>query len=138
MAKLVVNTTNAPAAAGPYSQAISSSGLVFCSGQIPMDPSTGELIEGSIADQTTRCLESLAAVLDAAGTDIAHTVKVTAFLTDMGDFPEFNEAYGRFFGGDPPARSTIGVAALPRGARVEIECIAEGSPDGGPEPAVYP
>ncbi len=124
MSKQVVATSNAPAAVGAYSQAIVSNGLVFCSGQIPLDPSSGELVGGSIADQTRRCMENLAAVLEGAGTSLANAVKVTAFLTDMGDFPEFNEAYAEFFGDDPPARATFAVAALPKGAEVEVECIA--------------
>ncbi|MDQ3916685.1 MAG: RidA family protein [Actinomycetota bacterium] len=124
MSKQVVATPSAPAAVGPYSQAIVSNGLVFCSGQIPLDPSSGELVGGTIADQTRRCMENLAAVLDAAGTSLANAVKVTGFLTDMGDFAEFNEAYGEFFGDDPPARATFAVAALPKGAEVEVECIA--------------
>ncbi len=125
MAKSVVKTSNAPEAIGPYSQAISANGLVFCSGQVPLDPQSGELIEGSIEDQTRRCLENLRAVLQAAGTDVADVVKVTAYLTDMGDFPAFNEVYGTFFEADPPARATVGVAALPKGARVEVECVAQ-------------
>lgn len=124
MSKTVVSTPNAPAAVGAYSQAVVSNGLVFCSGQIPLDPATGELVGGSIGDQTRRCLENLAAVLEAAGTSLENVVKVSAFLADMGDFPEFNEAYGEFFGEDPPARATFAVAALPKGAEVEVECIA--------------
>lgn len=124
MSKQIVSTSSAPAAVGPYSQAIVSNGLVFCSGQIPLDPSSGELVGGTIADQTRRCMENLAAVLEAAGTSFANAIKVTAFLTDMADFAEFNEAYGEFFGDDPPARATFAVAGLPKGAEVEIECIA--------------
>lgn len=124
MSKKVVSTSSAPAAVGPYSQAVVSNGLVFCSGQIPLDPASGELVGGTIADQTRRCMENLAAVLEAAGTSFANAIKVTAFLTDMGDFAEFNEAYGEFFGDDPPARATFAVAALPKGAEVEVECIA--------------
>ncbi|HEV2757407.1 MAG TPA: RidA family protein [Actinomycetota bacterium] len=124
MSKQVVSTSSAPAAVGPYSQAIVSNGLVFCSGQIPLDPSSGELTGGTIAEQTRRCMENLAAVLEAAGTSLANAVKVTAFLTDMNDFAEFNDAYGEFFGDDPPARATFAVAALPKGAEVEVECIA--------------
>jgi 2-iminobutanoate/2-iminopropanoate deaminase len=124
MSKQVVATSSAPAAVGPYSQAIVSNGLVFCSGQIPLDPASGELVGGTIADQTRRCMENLAAVLDAARSSLANAVKVTAFLTDMADFAEFNEAYGEFFGDEPPARATFAVAALPKGAEVEVECIA--------------
>lgn len=124
MSKQVVATSSAPAAVGPYSQAIVSNGLVFCSGQIPLDPATGELVGGTIADQTRRCMDNLAAVLEAAGTNLGNAVKVTAFLTDMADFAEFNDAYGEFFGDEPPARATFAVAALPKGAEVEVECVA--------------
>ena len=120
----VVTTNDAPEAIGPYSQAISADGLVYCSGQVPLDPSSGELISGGVGDQTRRCLTSLRAVLEAAGSSIDRVVKVTAYLTDMGDFPEFNEVYAEFFSAQPPARATVGVAALPKGARVEVECIA--------------
>ena len=126
MAKMVIHTSRAPEAVGPYSQAVSSSGLVFCSGQVALDPESGELMQGSVADETRQALKNLAAVLDAAGSSPTNVVKVTAYLTDMGDFPEFNEAYGEFFGGEPPARATVGVSALPKGARVEVECIALG------------
>jgi 2-iminobutanoate/2-iminopropanoate deaminase len=124
MSKKVVSTDAAPAAVGPYSQAIVSNGLVFCSGQVPLDPATGELVGGPIADQTRRCMQNLAAVLAAAGSSFANAVKLTVFLTDMDDFAELNEAYGEFFEGEPPARATFAVAALPKGARVEIECVA--------------
>ena len=124
MAKKVVSTPDAPAAVGAYSQAIVSNGFVYCSGQVPLDPSSGELIGGSIADQTRRCLENLSAVLSAAGSSLDDVVKVTAFLLDMSDFPEFNEAYSEFFGDEPPARATVAVAGLPKGAEVEIECVA--------------
>lgn len=125
MAKKVVSTPDAPVAVGAYSQAIVTNGFVFCSGQVPLDPQTGELVGGSIADQTRRCLENLSAVLRAAGASLDDVVKVTAFLLDMNDFPEFNEAYAEFFGDEPPARATIAVAGLPKGAEVEIECIAQ-------------
>ena len=124
MAKKVVSTPDAPAAVGAYSQAIVANGFVYCSGQVPLDPASGELVGGSIADQTRRSLENLSAVLRAAGAGLDDVVKVTAFLLDMGDFPEFNEAYGEFFGDEPPARATVAVAGLPKGAQVEIECIA--------------
>ena len=125
MAKMVVQTSQAPEAVGAYSQAISANGLVFCSGQVAIDPATGELVQGSVADQTRRALENLSIVLEAAGTALPHVLKVTAYLADMNDFPEFNEAYARFFSNDPPARATIGVSGLPKGALVEIECIAQ-------------
>ena len=125
MAKMVVQTSQAPEAVGAYSQAISANGLVFCSGQVAIDPETGELVQGSVADQTRRSLENLSIVLEAADTALPHVLKVTAYLADMNDFPEFNEAYARFFSNDPPARATIGVSGLPKGALVEIECVAQ-------------
>lgn len=124
MDRRVITTERAPAAIGPYSQAVGSGDFVFCSGQVPLDAASGELIEGSVSDQTRRCLENLAAVVEAAGSDLGRVVKVTAYLTDMQDFPAFNEVYGEFFAQDPPARATVGVASLPKGARVEVECIA--------------
>lgn len=124
MSKKIVSTPEAPAAVGAYSQAVVANGFVYCSGQVPLDPESGELVGGSVADQTRRCLENLSAVLRAAGASLDDVVKVTAFLLDMGDFPEFNEAYGEFFGDEPPARATVAVAGLPKGAQVEIECIA--------------
>ena len=124
VSKRVIHTSEAPEAVGPYSQAIVAGEFVFCSGQVPLDPASGELIEGSVAEQTRRCLRSLEAVLSAAGSSLDKVVKVTAFLTDMGDFVEFNQAYAEFFVGDAPARATVGVAALPKGARVEVECVA--------------
>lgn len=123
MAKTAVSTTKAPEAVGPYSQAIGAAGLVFCSGQIGLDPRSGELVAGSVQDETRRAIENLAAVLDAAGSALERVVKVTVYLTDIDDFAQFNEAYEAFFPGEPPARATVGVAALPKGARVEIECI---------------
>lgn len=127
MSRKVIATDQAPGAVGPYSQAIDSDGIVFCSGQIPLDPATGELVSGSIAEETRRCFQNLGAVLDAAGATLDEVVKVTAFLTDMNDFPEFNDAYAEFFGDDPPARATVGASSLPKGARVEVECIARKS-----------
>ena len=124
MSKSVISTSKAPEAVGPYSQAISANGLVFCSGQIPLDPATGELIEGSIADQTRRCMQSLSAVLEAARSSLIHLVKVTVYLADIADYAEFNEAYAEFVGAEPPARAAFAVAALPKGARVEVECVA--------------
>jgi 2-iminobutanoate/2-iminopropanoate deaminase len=126
MAKMVIHTSLAPEAVGPYSQAVSANGLVFCSGQVALDPDGGELVGGSVADETRQALKNLVAVLDRAGSSPTNVVKVTAYLTDMGDFAEFNDAYAEFFGSEPPARATVGVAALPKGARVEVECIALG------------
>jgi 2-iminobutanoate/2-iminopropanoate deaminase len=124
MPRMVVQTTKAPAAIGPYSQAIIYDDWVFCSGQVGLDPTSGELVDGGVAEETRRCLENLSEVLEAAGTSLVHVVKVTAYLADMGDFAEFNEVYGEFFASDPPARATVGVAGLPKGARVEVECVA--------------
>ena len=124
MSKMVVSTSKAPEAIGPYSQAISANGFVFCSGQIPLDPATGDLVEGSMADQTRRCMQNLGAVLESAGTDLSNVVKVTVFLADMADYAEFNEAYAAFVGKEPPARAAFSVSGLPKGARVEVECIA--------------
>jgi 2-iminobutanoate/2-iminopropanoate deaminase len=124
MAKQIVETSKAPAAIGPYSQAVRVGELVFCSGQIPLEPSSGSLVEGDIVVQTTRVMNNLQAVLEAAGTSLAQVMKTTIFLVDLGDFAKVNEVYGRYFTGAPPARSTIQVAALPKGARVEIEAIA--------------
>lgn len=125
VAKEIVSTQKAPEAIGPYSQAVKSGGFVFCSGQVPLDPSSGELVEGSVADQTRRAMENLGSVLEAAGASFDSVVKVTAYLTDMGDFPEFNEVYGSYFESSPPARATVGVGSLPKGALVEVECVAE-------------
>lgn len=124
MSKAVISTENAPAAVGPYSQAITAGGFVFCSGQIPLDPSTGELVEGSIGDQTRRCMENLRAVLTAADSDLDHLVKVNVYLADIGDYAAFNDAYAEFVGADAPARAAFAVAGLPKGARVEVECVA--------------
>jgi 2-iminobutanoate/2-iminopropanoate deaminase len=122
--KTVISTAEAPTAVGPYSQAIAAGGLVFCSGQIPLEPSSGVLIEGDISSQTKRVLENLAAVLRAHGLTMEHVVKTTVFLTDLANFGEMNTVYAQYFPSDPPARSTIQVAALPKGANVEIEAIA--------------
>lgn len=119
-----IATTAAPAAIGPYSQAIASGELVFCSGQIALDPATGQLAEGDVRAQTRRALENLSAVLAAAGSSPALVVKTTVFLVSMADFAAMNEVYAEFFIGEPPARSTVAVAELPRGARVEVEAIA--------------
>lgn len=124
MAKAVVTTPDAPAAVGAYSQAIVANGFVFCSGQIALDPATGELVGDTVAEQTRRCMDNLAAVLAAAGSDLGRAVKVTAFLADIADFAEFNGVYETFVGDEPPARAAFAVKDLPRGARVEIECVA--------------
>jgi 2-iminobutanoate/2-iminopropanoate deaminase len=119
-----ISTAGAPKAIGPYSQAISANGFLFTAGQVALDPATGELVTGGIAEQTTRALENLRAVLKAAGSGLDQVVKTTVFLVDMADFSEMNEVYGRVFGAHRPARSTVAVAALPKGARVEIDVIA--------------
>ena len=119
-----VSTDGAPEAIGPYSQGIRSGSLLFCSGQIPLDPSTGEIVKEEIDGQTRRCLENLTAVCEAAGGSLADAVRCTVYLTDMGDFARVNEVYGSFFeGADPPARVAIGVASLPKGADVEVDAI---------------
>jgi 2-iminobutanoate/2-iminopropanoate deaminase len=122
--KTVISTIEAPTALGPYSQAIGAGPFVFCSGQIPLEPETGVLIEGDISAQTRRVLENIAAVLRAHGLRMEHVVKTTVFMTDLADFAKMNAAYAEYFPIDPPARSTIQVAALPKGANVEIEAIA--------------
>ena len=124
MSRQSVSTPGAPAAIGPYSQGIRFGDLVFCSGQLGLDPATGELVEGDTAAQAERALRNLGAVLDAAGCSFADIVKVTVFLVDLGDFAAMNAVYQRFMGEPPPARSTVEVSALPKGARVEIEAIA--------------
>ncbi len=119
-----VSTDQAPQAIGPYSQAIRSGSLLFCSGQVPLDPSSGELVKDDIEGQTRRCLENLVAVCEAAGASLSEAVRCTVYLTDMNDFARVNEVYGSFFeGADPPARVAIGVAALPKGADVEVDAI---------------
>jgi 2-iminobutanoate/2-iminopropanoate deaminase len=120
-----VATGGAPKAIGPYSQGITVNGFVFTAGQVALDPKTGELVAGGITEQTTRALENLSAILAAAGTSLSRVVKTTVFLVDMADFTAMNEVYGRAFGNHRPARSTVAVAALPRGALVEIEAVAE-------------
>jgi 2-iminobutanoate/2-iminopropanoate deaminase len=122
--KTVISTAEAPTAVGPYSQAIAAGPFVFCSGQIPLEPSTGTLIGGDISSQTERVLQNLTAVLRAHGLGMGHVVKTTVFMTDLAQFGEMNAAYAKHFPVDPPSRSTIQVAALPKGANVEIEAIA--------------
>jgi 2-iminobutanoate/2-iminopropanoate deaminase len=112
-----------PPAAGPYSHAVKSSGLVFLSGQTPVDPGTGKLIEGSIGDQTRRCLDNLALVAKAAGAELSDAVRIGIYVTDISTFKDVNEAYATYFVSDPPARSTIGVAALPLGAEIELDAV---------------
>lgn len=124
MAERAISTDRAPRAIGPYSQAIVAGDLLFLSGQIPLDPATGELVSGGIEIQTRRVMQNLAAVLQAAGSSFAEVVRTTIFLADLGDFAAVNAVYAEFFPGTPPARSTVQVAALPRGARVEIDAIA--------------
>jgi 2-iminobutanoate/2-iminopropanoate deaminase len=114
---------DAPDAVGPYAHAVRIGELLFCSGQIPLDPRTGELVGPNLADQTGRCLENLAAVCHAAGATLGDAVRLTVYTTDMNAFSEINEVYESFFESDPPARVAIGVAALPRGARVEIDAV---------------
>ncbi|MBA3805288.1 MAG: RidA family protein [Acidobacteria bacterium] len=120
----IIKTEGAPQAIGPYSQAIRAGGFVFASGQIPIDPATGEFVAGGVAEQTEQVLRNLSAVLEAASTSLDRVVKTTVFLADMSDFAAMNEVYGRYFRGDAPARATVQAAGLPRDARVEIEAIA--------------
>ncbi|MBA2347245.1 MAG: RidA family protein [Solirubrobacterales bacterium] len=119
----IVRADGAPAAVGPYSHAVASGGLLFCSGQVPLDPATGELVHGSLGEQTTRCLENLAVVCAAGGTGLAAAVRCAIYVTDILTFAEVNAAYGAYFAEEPPARTLIGVAALPLGAAVEIDAI---------------
>jgi 2-iminobutanoate/2-iminopropanoate deaminase len=120
----IVSTDKAPGAIGPYSQAIKTGGMIFCSGQIPIDPETGEFVSNDITEQTEQVLKNLSAVLEAGGTNLTNVVKTTVFLADMSDFAAMNEVYGRYFSENKPARATVQAARLPRDARVEIECIA--------------
>jgi 2-iminobutanoate/2-iminopropanoate deaminase len=120
----VVATTEAPAAIGPYSQAVRANGFLFTAGQIPLDPATGNVVTGGITEQTERVMDNLAAVLAAAGTSFNAVVKTTCFLANLDDFPAFNTVYATRFGDNPPARSTVQVAKLPRGVLVEVECTA--------------
>jgi 2-iminobutanoate/2-iminopropanoate deaminase len=122
--KQTVSTPDAPKAIGPYSQAIVHNGLAFLSGQIPLDPASGQLVAGDITVQTERVLENIKAVLEACGSSLDKVLKTTVFLKDMGEFPKMNEVYGRYFATDAPARSTVEAARLPRDVQVEIDCIA--------------
>jgi 2-iminobutanoate/2-iminopropanoate deaminase len=120
----VIHTDKAPKAIGPYSQALAFGDLIFTAGQVPFDPKTMEIVPGTIAQQTERVLQNIRAVLDAAHSDFSHVLKTTVFLVDMADFPAMNEVYAKHFGDHRPARSTVAVAGLPKGARVEIDTIA--------------
>lgn len=122
--KEIISTEHAPRAIGPYSQAVRAGNLVFASGQIPIDPATGNFVPGGVAEQTEQVLRNLSAVFEAAGVGLSQVIKTTVFLADMDDFTAMNEVYGRFFGENPPARATVQAARLPRDARVEIEAIA--------------
>lgn len=124
--KEIVSTANAPKAIGPYSQAIKANGFIFTAGQIALDPATMQLVLGDVVAQTTRVLENLKAILDAAGSSLDRAVKATVYLKDMNDFAAMNEVYARYFAKDPPARSTVEAARLPRDVRVEIDLIALG------------
>lgn len=120
----IIATENAPGAIGPYSQAVKAGGMVFCSGQIPIDISTGEFVSQDVSEQTEQVLKNLSAVLEAAGSGLNKVVKTTVFLADMNDFAAMNEVYAKYFNENKPARATIQAARLPRDARVEIDCIA--------------
>lgn len=119
----IVDAAGAPPAIGPYSHAVRAGELLFCSGQIPLDPQTGEIVGDTAAEQARRCLENLSAVCEAAGASLARAVRMTVYMTDLASFAEVNEVYGSFFVEQPPARVAIGVAALPRGAQVEIDAV---------------
>lgn len=122
--KEIISTENAPSAIGPYSQAVKTGNLVFVSGQIPIDPKTGEFVSDEVAEQTEQVLKNLSAVLEAAGSSLNNVVKTTVFLADMNDFATMNEIYAKYFSENKPARATVQAARLPKDARVEIECIA--------------
>jgi len=122
--RVAIEAEGAPAAVGPYSHAVRTGELLFCSGQIPLDPSTGEIVGSTAAEQARRCLENLEAVCAAAGTTLSRALRLTVYMTDLGEFAPVNEVYASFFSdGDPPARVAIGVVALPKGAQVEIDAI---------------
>ena len=122
--KKVISTESAPAAIGPYSQAIEHNGVLYCSGKIPLDPDTMQIVGDNAADQAKQVMKNLSAVLEAAGTDFSKVLKCSIFLDDMGDFGEVNEVYGGYFKNDPPARETVAVQTLPKSVLVEISCIA--------------
>jgi 2-iminobutanoate/2-iminopropanoate deaminase len=121
--RMPITAPDAPPAVGPYAHAVRAGDLLFCSGQIPLDPRTGELVPGDVADQAGRCLENLAAVCQAAGATLGDAVRLTIYTTDMSAFNKINEVYESFFESDPPARVSVGVAALPRGAQIEIDAV---------------
>jgi 2-iminobutanoate/2-iminopropanoate deaminase len=123
MKKSVISTSSAPAAVGPYSQAVTAGELVYCSGQVPLIPETGKMVEGGIEEQTRQALNNLSAVLAAAGSSLADTLKIQIFITDMGNFSRMNAVYSEFFEGDYPARFCVEVSALPLGALVEIDAV---------------
>jgi len=125
MAAEIVATDNAPGAIGPYSQAMKLNGVVYTAGQIPLDPQTMQIVDGDVRDQAEQVMKNLSAVLEAAGSSLSRVVKTSCFLVDLGDFATFNEVYGKHMGDNRPARSTFQVAALPAGARVEVEAIAD-------------
>ncbi len=122
--KTIISTRHAPEAIGPYSQAVVHNGLAFLSGQIPLDPTTGQLVEGDITAQTEQVLENISAVLEAAGSSRDQVLKTTVFLKSMTDFPAMNQVYARYFQSNPPARSTVEAARLPKDVQIEIDCIA--------------
>lgn len=124
MPKEIISTNEAPAAIGPYSQAVKVGDIVFVSGQIPLDPATGEMVPGDVEAQTKRVMENLRAVLAAAGAGFEHVVRSTIYLTNLGDFAKVNAIYGSYFPKEPPARATVQVSALPRGSQVEIDVVA--------------
>ncbi len=129
--KKIISTTDAPGALGPYSQAVRAGSTIYCAGQIPLDPKTGKIVSGDISAQTRRVLDNITAVLSAEGLTFEHIVKTTVFLADLADFETMNKAYASYFKQAPPARSTVQVAGLPKGARIEIDAIAVAD-DGGP------
>jgi len=124
MEKKIINTTGAPAPIGPYSQATAWGNMLFISGQIPIDPATGNLVQGDIQSETAQVMENLKAILHEAGMDFGNVLKTSIFLMDMGQFPLVNEVYGRYFSQDPPARETVEVSGLPKGVKVEISMMA--------------
>jgi 2-iminobutanoate/2-iminopropanoate deaminase len=124
MAKKIHQTNNAPAPIGPYSQSVEAGGFLFCSGQIAIEPASGQVLNGTVAEQAELVMKNVSAVLNSAGFGFEHVVKTTIFLTDMADFPAVNEIYGRYFKSEAPARSTVAVAGLPKGVKVEVEVTA--------------